>query len=87
MPQRELKAHAPAIIRRVQDDQAHYIITYRGRPVSLLTPFPQTALETQLFDQPSGAAPWEELTTLGEQIGAGWQSSQSSAEILSGMRR
>jgi|GEM_PF-149078 len=33
------------------------------------------------------AAAWDELVRLGEAIGAGWQVPQSSAELLSEMRR
>lgn len=34
-----------------------------------------------------GGDPWEELYRLGEEIGRGWTSPQSSVEILAEMRR
>ncbi len=80
---RELKAHASEILRQVRERRQRYVVTHRGRPVALLTP---------LEGPPStGAAPgepaWEELIRLGQEIGEGWQSPQSSSELLSGMRR
>ncbi len=78
---RELKVHASEIVRAVRDEHALYVITYRGRPVGILAPVeasPGGKLES---------AAWEELTEIGEEIGRGWRSPLTSAEILSQMRR
>jgi prevent-host-death family protein len=82
---RELKTHASEIIRKVRDRHMRYVITYRGRPVGLLLPLEEPDLEKRLLNQ--AADSWEELTQLGEEIGQGWQTAQTSAEILSAMRR
>jgi prevent-host-death family protein len=84
---RELKTNASEIIRNVRDRRTRYIITYRGRPVGLLLPLDDIA-PTSLpsAGQPQDSA-WETLTRLGEEIGRGWRSSQTSTEILSEMRR
>lgn len=90
MPQigiRELKTHTSEIMRQVRDEGARYIITYRGQPIGILLPLEATNLETRLLDKPPAVDPWEELTALGQEIGAGWQAPQTSAEILSAMRR
>lgn len=90
MPQigiRDLKIYTSEIMRQVRDERARYIITYRGRPVGVLLPLPETEVEKQLLDEPLAMDPWEELTELGHEISAGWQSTKSSAEILSDMRR
>lgn len=90
MPQigvRDLKIHASKIIRQVRDEQMHYIITYRGQPVGVLSPFQMTEVEDRLLNDTSDIDTWAELTKLGKEIGASWQSNQSSAEILSDMRR
>ena len=77
---RELKVHASEIVRAVRDARARYIITYRGHPVGVLTP-----LEAASGGEP-GIEAWEELTELGEEIGRGWQSALTGAELLSQMR-
>lgn len=90
MPQigiRDLKIHASEVMRRVRDERTRYIITYRGQPVGVLLPLPETGVEEQLLNETPAIHPWDELIALGQEIGAGWQSNQSSAEILSGMRR
>jgi prevent-host-death family protein len=90
MPQigiRELKTHASEIMRQVRDKRARYVITYRGRPVGMLLPLEKTDLETQLLPESALADPWEELIELGQEIGRGWQTAQTGAEILSDMRR
>jgi len=90
MPQisiRDLKIRASEIIRQVRDQRTRYIITYRGRPVGVLLPLPESEVEEQLLNESPAIDPWEELTELGQEIGAGWQSDQSGAEILSDMRR
>ena len=81
---RELKVKASEIMRSVRKRRARYIITYRGRPVGLLSP---------LQDQESShatsgeSAAWDELTRLGKEIGRGWPAGVSSADVLSEMRR
>lgn len=88
MPQigvRELKVHASEIIKAVRDRRVRYYITYRGRPVGVLMPVSEAPLAEAWPDQ--GADVWAELERLGEEIGRGWQSPQSSADLLSKMRR
>jgi prevent-host-death family protein len=80
---RELKARASEIVRNVRERRARYVITYRGRPVGLLMPLD----EVPPTSPTSAIAVWEELTRLGEEIGRGWRSPLTSAELLSEMRR
>ncbi len=84
---RELKTSASAIVRAVRERRARYLITYRGRPVGVIMPIEETGLAGQAAAGRDGDAIWEELTRLGKEIGRGWQSPQSSAELLSEMRR
>jgi prevent-host-death family protein len=84
---RELKARASEIIRDVRERRARYVITYRGRPVGLLVPLDEPrAGSLPPVGEPDTAA-WDELTRLGEEIGRGWRSPLTSAELLSDMRR
>jgi len=83
---RELKTRASEIVREVRERRARYIITYRGQPVGVLAPLDAAAGdELSLGREP--AEVWDELTRLGEEIGRGWQSPLTSAELLSQMRR
>jgi prevent-host-death family protein len=84
---RELKARASEIIRNVRDQRARYVITYRGRPVGLLMPLDEIRTTSLSPADQSATAAWEELTRLGEEIGRGWRSPLTSAELLSEMRR
>jgi len=84
---RDLKAHASEIIRNVRDRRTRYVITYRGRPVGLLMPLHETGRVSLPLENESATATWDELTRLGEEIGRGWRSPLTSAELLSEMRR
>jgi prevent-host-death family protein len=81
---RELKVKASEIMRSVRKRRARYIITYRGRPVGLLSPLED---QEQNRGTSSESAAWDELTRLGREIGRGWPAGISSADVLSEMRR
>ncbi|HKZ54986.1 MAG TPA: type II toxin-antitoxin system Phd/YefM family antitoxin [Anaerolineales bacterium] len=84
---RDLKAHASEIIRKVRERRSRYLITYRGRPVAVLSPIDEAKLaEVALGGDPAHIV-WETLSRLGEEIGRGWRSPKTSAELLSDMRR
>lgn len=84
---RELKTRASEIVRAVRDRRARYVVTYRGRPVGLLTPLEEAAPPVQPAGEEPASSAWETLTRLGEEIGREWRSPQSSAELLSDTRR
>jgi prevent-host-death family protein len=79
---RELKIHASEIIRKVKENRSRYIITHRGRPVAAIIP-----IEEALPQSENATSSWEELVSIGQQIGHQWQSPKSSTELLSDMRR
>lgn len=81
---RELKTHASEIVRSVRDERARYLVTYRGRPVGVLLPLDEAG---DALAETEEDAVWQELSELGEEIGQGWQSPLTSAELLSEMRR
>jgi prevent-host-death family protein len=84
---RELKARASEIIREVREQRTRYVITHRGRPVGLLIPLEESgASALPAAGEPTTAA-WDDLVRLGEEIGRGWRSPLTSAELLSEMRR
>lgn len=82
----ELKARASEILRNVWKRRARYVITYRGRPIGMLSPIEQ--LPTSSTSAPESADEvWAELTRLGKEISKGWHSRETSTELLSQMRR
>jgi prevent-host-death family protein len=84
---RELKARASEIIREVREQRTRYIITHRGRPVGLLIPLEESGSSALRGAGEPATAAWDELVRLGEEIGRGWRSPLTSAELLSEMRR
>lgn len=77
----ELETRASEIVEDVRERGSRYLITDHGRPSGLLIP---------LEPAESGAEEtraWDDLESLGEQIANGWQSPESSVELLSKMRR
>ncbi len=84
---RDLKVRASEILRNVRHRGAHYVITYRGRPVAMLVPLEALPAEEQTPAADSARAVWEELVHLGGQIGKRWRSPVTSTELLSTMRR
>lgn len=79
---RELKIHTSEIVRKVKEKRMRYIVTHRGRPVAAIIPIEEVQPGSE-----SETSAWDELVSLGQQIGQNWESDQSSTEILSGMRR
>jgi prevent-host-death family protein len=79
---RELKTHASEVVRKVHEKRERYVVTHRGHPVAVIIPVEEVRLV-----QPGDISPWDELVALGEQISQGWQSAQSSTDLLAEMRR
>ena len=81
---RELKAKTSEIVRSVRERRARYIITYRGRPVALLSPLQEQAPSRAAAGE---SAAWDELTRLSKEIGCAWPAGLSSANVLAEIRR
>lgn len=79
---RELKARAPEVLREVRDSRAHYVISYRGRPIAALVP-----LETPAAEADVGIDARAELEGLGDEIAKAWASPMTSTELLTQARR
>ncbi len=83
---RELKVHASEIVRNVRKRRTRYLITYRGRPVGMLTPL-EGAEPVPPASATNAGTVWDELTRLGQEIARGWPSGKTSADYLTEMRR
>ena len=81
---RELKTHVSEVVWKVKEEGKRYIITYHGRPVPAIVPVEDAQAGR---DSHASSSSWDELVQLGNQISQKWKSSQTSVEILSGMRR
>lgn len=77
----KLKIHLSEILRNVKEKRARYIITQNGRSVAAIIPVEevQAAAAIEL-------CVWDELVSLGQEIGQNWQAQQSSTSLLSEMR-
>jgi prevent-host-death family protein len=83
---RELKAKASEIVRNMRKRHTRYLITYRGRPVGMLSPLDSA----DLSKSPQAAdalLAWNELTRLGQEIAQDWPTGKTSADYLTEMRR
>lgn len=79
---RDLKARASAIIRDLRENRTSYTITYRGKPVGMLTPVDE--IKEQIETQPDG---WGEMLRIMEETSDPWESEKTLNEILREMRR
>jgi prevent-host-death family protein len=83
----ELKKRTSEIIWDVREQGTQYVITHRGRPVGLLIPLEEAGSTAVPATGDVTTTSWDELVQLGEEIGRGWRSPLTGAEILSEMRR
>lgn len=83
---RELKARASEILREVRQNRASYVVTYRGKPVGLLSPYEELSEITTPVTE-VGTDPWQRLERLGDEMSRRWTSDKPSAELISSMRR
>jgi len=88
---RALKHEASEVIRAVREEQAQYIVTYRGRPVAIIAPVrPETvarADEQLVSIDDIHDAYWRELDDLAARIDAAWRSDKSGVELVDEQRR
>lgn len=80
---RELKIHLSEVIKDVQENNARYTVTNRGKPVARLVPYSRTTA-TEPEDP---AAAWKELVDLLHEAGRTATSTESTEEIMKWARR
>ena len=88
---RELKNQATEVIRNVRENQAQYVITYRGRPVAVLLPMEEGWLDAEnrraVESAEMGDDLWAELADLRQEIGENWKTDKTAVELVSEARR
>jgi prevent-host-death family protein len=88
---RELKNQATEILREVREQQAEYIVTYRGKPVAVILPLNKMDDHDLRTREAQASEPtedqWAALDWLRQEIDKHWQSDKSALETLLEMRR
>lgn len=88
---RDLKNQATEILRNVRENQAKYVITYRGRPMAVILPVDEQWLEAEIEQAIEAATPsedvWAELEALRQEIDQSWRSEKTAVELISEQRR
>ena len=88
---RELKNQATEIIRQVRENQAEYVVTYRGRPVAVLLPVGEDWQDGETERIIEAAEPgqevWAELEALRREIDRSWKSDKTGVELVNEQRR
>jgi prevent-host-death family protein len=85
---RELREQATEVIRRVREEKAEYVITYQGRPVAMLVPIDEEAVEEAIVraSKQSITDPWDRFFNLMESIRNEWPAGVSTQELLDEIR-
>lgn len=88
---RELKNGASEIIRTVREEQAEYVVTYRGQPVAVILPVAESVRQVQNDQVVAATQPaddfWAQWDALGKEIDAQWTSPKTGVELVSEQRR
>lgn len=88
---RELKNDASEIIRAVREEQAEYIVTYRGEPVAVILPVAagmRPTLEARIVAEARRHTEyWTKLDELAAEIDAAWTSDKGAVEAVDEQRR
>jgi len=80
---RELKAHASALVNKVAESHATYVITKHGQTIGMLTPADHLIVSSNKNDDVS----WNRLFQLAKEIDTKSTSRKSAVREVSTMRR
>jgi len=86
---RELRRRTSEVIRRVREERAEYVVTYRGRPVAVILPLDAEQAETEMVKASKQAVvgSWERYERLAEEIRRAWPSDLSTQDLIDAVRR
>ena len=86
---RELRQQTSELLRKLREEQAEYVITYRGEPVALLLPLDADEVEqalVKLGERDSGQA-WETYLGVAERARDAWPKALDTESLLDEVRR
>ena len=86
---RELRQQASEVIRRVREESAEYVITYRGRPVAILLPLDAGQAEKEMVQAGKRAVldNWERYELLAEELRRAWPADLATQDRSDAIRR
>jgi prevent-host-death family protein len=88
---RELKNQATEILREVREQQAEYIVTYRGKPIAVLLPFNEMDDYDLSTRQARTSKPikdrWADMDGLRQEIARQWKTNLTAVEAVNEQRR
>jgi prevent-host-death family protein len=85
----KLRQWTSEVIRRVREDRAEYVITYRGRPVAIILPLDVERAEKEMVQASKKAVlgSWECYERLAEELRRAWPTDLSTQDVLDSIRR
>ncbi len=86
---RELREQAGEVIRQVRQEQARYVVTYRGRPVAIILPWGAKPLEQEMVraGTKAGFDGWERFERLAQELGNMQVADMPTQAIMDAIRR
>lgn len=86
---RELRERTSEVIRRVREERAEYVVTYRGRPVAVILPMDTERAEAEMVEVCKRAVlgDWERYEQLAEEIRRAWPFDVSTQDLVDAIRR
>ena len=86
---RELREKTPEILRKLREERAEYVVTHQGKPIALLIPVREEAMERAMLEagrrERSGS--WDAYAEAAGKMRSAWPAETSSAAVLDGLRR
>jgi len=86
---RDLRQRAREILRRIREDKAEYLITYRGKPVAVLLPVEADAVDQASSDvgEHDSSHGWDAYAKVAAAVREQWPGSVSTEAVLDEIRR
>ncbi len=85
---RDLRQKTSEIIRRIQEENAEYVVTYQGKPVALLLPIDTEEVEKAMLEAGKRSATgWERYKKIAEEIRREWPEDVDAQKVLEEIRR
>ena len=86
---RELREQTSEVIRRVREERAEYVVTYKGRPVAIILPLDTEQAEAEMVQasKKTVSVNWETYERLADELRRAWPSDLSTQDLINAVRR
>lgn len=86
---RELKEKTSEVIKRVREERAEYVVTYKGKPVAVILPLDTEKAEEAMVQsaKTAVASSWDEYEQLIQEIRDAWPAGLSTQAVMDAIRR